>query len=141
MPDMLRACGWEGEALNSDTAANDPAAALEPSSAALNAIYRQLLDQLPRLDRLGEHVAAAHLAAAIDALEDRLELAERDRSQRPGPDPMDVMATKMFERLGERAAAVSRAQMSDATGQTLLVWASITSRLDQMIGQPAPPLA
>jgi hypothetical protein len=120
--------------LNRESAANDPAAALEPSSAALNAIHRQLLDQLPRLDRLGEHIAAAHLAAAIDALEDRLELAERDRSQRLGPDPMDVMATKMFERLGDRAAAVSRAQMSDATGQTLLVWASITSRLDQMIG-------
>jgi len=94
-------------------------------------LHRQMLDQLVELDQLGEHVAAAHLTAAIDALEERLDARTthpRDRRT----DPVEAMAHGLIERFGKRAAEVSRLQMRGASGQTFLVWAAISSRIDQV---------
>jgi hypothetical protein len=100
-------------------------------SHAVSEIWSELLGLLSRLDQLGEHVAAAHLAAAIDALENRFDGAGR-RLQDRTSDPVEAMALGLITHLGAAAVAAVRRQMTNASGQTLLVWAAIASRIDQI---------
>lgn len=101
------------------------------SSSAITRVHADLLERLALLDRLGEHVAAAHLAAAIDALEERLD----DQAPRPSrtDDPVEAMARGLVARFDDRATEAARSQMKGASGQTLLVWAAILSRIDMML--------
>ena len=88
-------------------------------------LHNQFLTALSELDRLGEHVAAAYLAAAIDVLGDRHITGER-----PGG-IVGEFAARMTMRLGPRAAEVARAQLTRAEGETLMVWTAIVNQLER----------
>jgi len=99
---------------------------------AVTRLHGELLAQLAHLDQLGEHVAAAHLAAAIDALEERLDRPHTERVRDSKDDPVEAMARGLIARFGEQATDAARHQMHGAAGQVLLVWAAIASRIDQI---------
>ena len=103
-----------------------------PATSAITRIHREMLDHLSELDRLGEHVAAAHLTAAIDALEERSEAAGMTPTRDRRNDPVEVMAYGLVEKFGDRATRVARRQLEGASGDTLLVWAAIVSRVDEI---------
>jgi hypothetical protein len=96
-------------------------------------IHRALLDHLSALDRLGEHVAAAHLTAAIDAIEDRIDVSANDHRRDSAGDPVEAMACGLIEMLGPQAQLAARQQITASSGQQLIKWAAIASRVDQML--------
>lgn len=92
-------------------------------------LHRQFLDNLNELDRLGEHVTAAYLTAAVDALEARLTAAGRTID--PRHDGMVALTARgLAARLGDRAVEVARAQLVDAEGEALVVWTAIVNQLE-----------
>ncbi|WBO21110.1 hypothetical protein [Sphingomonas abietis] len=104
------------------------------SDISLLAIKQQMLGILGRLDHYGEHIAAAHLVAALDALDDRLEA--RLGEQRPASTedrPLDHFARAMIDRFGDRAEAVARAQLVAASGDAMLAWATIIGHLEALV--------
>lgn len=96
----------------------------------LAAVQRQFLHNLSFLDQIGEHVAAAYLAAAVDLLDERLALAGRTVGDRRGG-ILDEFAQRLAERLGPRAVDVARTQLSHAEGNTLVVWTTIVNQLER----------
>lgn len=88
-------------------------------------LHNQFIAALSELDRLGEHVAAAYVAAAIDALVDRHIAGERQGGI------VGEFAARMAARLGPRAAEVARAQLTLAEGETLLVWTAIVNQIER----------
>lgn len=94
----------------------------------LVAVHYQLTQQLATLDRVGEHIAAAHLLAAIDAIEDRLDTSGGDRAPGQGS-RIELLTRNIVDRFGDRALDVSREQLGRASGTTHVVWAAITNRL------------
>jgi hypothetical protein len=99
------------------------------TSTSLSLMRQQLLEALSLLDSASEHAAAAHVAAAIDILEGRLDLAEEDRADRSRDNPVTIIVRCMVECFGSRAGAVARRQLSEASGSAFLVWAAIAGRL------------
>lgn len=97
---------------------------------ALAGLHSQLVDQLATLDRIGEHVAAAYLAAAIDVLDDRLAGDGRAVPDRQGG-IVDDFSQRLAARLGPRAIEVARAQLASAEGRTLVVWSAIVNQLER----------
>jgi len=105
----------------------------ELASSAVTRIHRDLLDHLSSLDQLGERAAAAHLAAAIDALEDRLDSTETGIAGHRRHDPVEAMARGLIARFDERAAEAARRQIQAASGQVLLLWAAVADRIDAIL--------
>ncbi|WP_298692441.1 hypothetical protein [uncultured Sphingomonas sp.] len=99
---------------------------------AITRLHGELLGHLAQLDQLGEHVAAAHLAAAIDSLEERIDGPRVEMVRNSKGDPVEAMARGLIARFGEQAADAARRQMQGASGQVLLTWAAIASRIDQI---------
>jgi hypothetical protein len=89
--------------------------------------YDNLIRALAELEKIGEFVAAAHVAAAIEAIDPqkRAQSATTD----PAPDIISHFAEKMREAFGDAAEAVARRQLIPSGGATLLAWAAITNRL------------
>lgn len=97
---------------------------------ALAALHKQFLTQLSELERIGEHVAAAYLAAAADVLERRLAQAGLVVGDRQDGIVADF-AQRLSTRLGTRALDVARAQLTCAEGSTLAVWSTIVTKLER----------
>lgn len=92
----------------------------------LAALHRVLSDALAELERVGEFTAAAHLVAALDALECSSE-ARRDAT---ADGAVTVLARRMRDSFGEGAEAVARRQLGAATGNSLTAWAAIVNELE-----------
>lgn len=95
----------------------------------LSAVHEQLVDALARLENAGHHTAAAHLVAAIEALESDIGISFDDDVAGIGRHSVAILARRMTEDFGERAEEVARGQLSDATGQARLAWTAIVKRL------------
>lgn len=96
----------------------------------LSDIYGALAEALPQLERLGEVVAAAHLAAALDAVEASLgKAALEERAEQGGYSVISYLAGRMREKFGDRAEGVARRQLTGAIGPTLIVWAAIVNEI------------
>jgi hypothetical protein len=97
----------------------------------LSSVHRQLLDALACLDRTGLHVAAAHLATAIELVEDDLGLEPGQRRAGNADNPVAVVARAMVDVFGDRAQSVARRQLAEASGSAVLAWAAILTMVCQ----------
>lgn len=91
-------------------------------------LHARFLHGLGELDRLGEHVGAAYVAAAIDVIETRLATAGRFVGARHDG-RLDSFARAFADRFGARAEDVAHAQLARSQGRAEAVWASILARL------------
>jgi hypothetical protein len=96
---------------------------------ALSGVHETLTSALAELEKLGEFTAAAHIAAALDVIEDGIE-AQHAEDGVGGNAPhsssaIAVIARQMREVFGDSAEAVARRQLSAATGSSLMAWAAI----------------
>lgn len=105
-------------------------ATIETDLDAVATLYRHFLSHLAELERAGEHVAAAYLAAATDVLDRRLAQGGRAVGDRQAGIVADF-AQRLATRLGPRAVEVARAQLARAEGETLVVWSSIVAKLER----------
>lgn len=97
---------------------------------ALRTAHERLLDILSDLDAAGESGAGAHIAAAIDLIESRIEPDPRLRRRRDEDGAIATIAREMVSAFGPRAQRVARGQMDGASGSAFLSWAAIISRMD-----------
>jgi hypothetical protein len=93
----------------------------------LGLAYDNLIRALAELEKIGEFVAAAHVAAAIEAIDPTQRGASAPAD--PASDVISHFAEKMREAFGDAAEAVARRQLIPSGGATLLAWAAITNRL------------
>lgn len=98
----------------------------------LLAIRQQMFRLLGQLDQCGEHIAAAHLVAALDALDDRLDTPAADRADASPERPVDHFARVLIEHYGDRAEAVAREQLACSSGDAMLTWAAIVARMEAL---------
>lgn len=102
------------------------------SDSSLFAIRQQMMRLLGQLDQCGEHVAAAHLVAALDALDDRLETPAEDRATAAPERPIDQFSRVLIEHFGDRAEAVAREQLACSSGDAMLTWVAIIGRMEAL---------
>ncbi len=95
-------------------------------SANLQALRQSMLDVLTRLDQSGHPLAAAHLASAIDALDEDVAASARS-PQTPARRYADALRLE----LGDRAEDVVRQQIKLAQGDILRVWSKILAHLQE----------
>lgn len=95
----------------------------------LSSVHRQLTDALRLLDRTGHHAAAAHLVAAIEIIENDVELASGERPGSEQDSAVTAIARWMTRDFGARAQTVARSQLANASGPAMLAWAAIINRI------------
>lgn len=84
---------------------------------------------LGELERLGRAVAAAHVVAAIDAIEAELEGRHVPVFAHDSDAGVAEMARAMAAGFGTRAEAVARRQLDAAEGLARVAWAAIVQAL------------
>jgi hypothetical protein len=95
----------------------------------LGLAYDQLIRAFAELEKNGKFVAAAHVAAAIEAIDPHKHGQPTTAGPAPVSDAISCLAEKMHEAFGEAAEAVARRQLISSCGATLSAWAAITNRL------------
>ena len=101
------------------------------TGSAIASVHEQLHRALTQLDRAGEHVAAAHLLAAIDSLEDRLKKAHAGPVDSTSERPLEVITKALISRYGDHAETVARDQLASARGDAMLTWAHIVRHIEE----------
>lgn len=92
-------------------------------------LHRELIAALATLDEHGRHAVSAHLVAAIELLEDDLQLADADRVRPEYRTAAAVLAQNIRDGFGNRAEAVIRSQLAGSSGSVMLAWESVLDHL------------